>query len=157
MLDICVHTIIANDMQQCAWELPTPGRSRWCLTDQLWAVLRTGHWTLCYVRTYLCLQVMREKDQLQSEHSKAILAKSKLESLCRELQRHNKLVKVCSLVTFVTWSRCHHLSSGRTLARKKMSLILHSERKTWINSLSAAPVNMSLGFDVINRLLFTDV
>lgn len=41
--------------------------------------------------------VMREKDQLQSEHSKAILAKSKLESLCRELQRHNKLVKEESL------------------------------------------------------------
>lgn len=35
----------------------------------------------------------REKEQLQSEHSKAILAKSKLESLCRELQRHNKMVK----------------------------------------------------------------
>ena len=42
-------------------------------------------------------QVMREKDQLQTEHSKAILAKSKLESLCRELQRHNKLVKEESL------------------------------------------------------------
>jgi len=44
---------------------------------------------------------MREKDQLQSEHSKAILAKSKLESLCRELQRHNKLVKVGGPVTLV--------------------------------------------------------
>ncbi|XP_013414749.1 alpha-taxilin [Lingula anatina] len=40
---------------------------------------------------------MREKDQLQSEHSKAVLAKSKLESLCRELQRHNKLIKEESL------------------------------------------------------------
>ncbi|XP_077977757.1 beta-taxilin-like [Glandiceps talaboti] len=39
------------------------------------------------------LQLQREKDHLQSEHSKAILAKSKLESLCRELQRHNKVVK----------------------------------------------------------------
>ncbi|XP_041418772.1 beta-taxilin isoform X2 [Xenopus laevis] len=35
----------------------------------------------------------KEKDQLQSEHSKAILARSKLESLCRELQRHNKTLK----------------------------------------------------------------
>ena len=34
---------------------------------------------------------------MQSEHSKAVLAKSKLESLCRELQRHNKLVKEESL------------------------------------------------------------
>jgi hypothetical protein len=40
------------------------------------------------------LQVLsKEKEQLQSEHGKIVLAKSKLESLCRELQRHNKLVK----------------------------------------------------------------
>ncbi|MEE6476166.1 hypothetical protein FKM82_011003 [Ascaphus truei] len=38
-------------------------------------------------------QLTKEKDQLQSEHSKAILARSKLESLCRELQRHNKTLK----------------------------------------------------------------
>ncbi|XP_008054764.1 beta-taxilin-like, partial [Carlito syrichta] len=38
-------------------------------------------------------QVQKEKDQLQSEHSRAILARSKLESLCRELQRHNKTLK----------------------------------------------------------------
>ncbi|KAH9519459.1 hypothetical protein Btru_002720 [Bulinus truncatus] len=37
--------------------------------------------------------VMREKDQLQSEHTKAMMAKSKLESLCRELQKHNKIIK----------------------------------------------------------------
>ncbi|XP_045150522.1 beta-taxilin [Echinops telfairi] len=39
-------------------------------------------------------QLQKEKDQLQSEHSRAILARSKLESLCRELQRHNKTLKV---------------------------------------------------------------
>ncbi|XP_006834681.1 PREDICTED: beta-taxilin [Chrysochloris asiatica] len=39
------------------------------------------------------VQVQKEKDQLQSEHSRAILARSKLESLCRELQRHNKTLK----------------------------------------------------------------
>ena len=44
---------------------------------------------------------MREKDQLQTEHSKAVLAKSKLESLCRELQRHNKLVKVYKCITIL--------------------------------------------------------
>ncbi|XP_069454652.1 beta-taxilin [Ovis canadensis] len=38
-------------------------------------------------------QIQKEKDQLQSEHSRAILARSKLESLCRELQRHNKTLK----------------------------------------------------------------
>lgn len=39
------------------------------------------------------LQVIKEKDQLQSEHSRAVLARSKLEGLCRELQRHNKTLK----------------------------------------------------------------
>lgn len=40
------------------------------------------------------LQVMKEKDQLQGDHSRAVLARSKLEGLCRELQRHNKNLKV---------------------------------------------------------------
>lgn len=44
------------------------------------------------------LQVMKEKDQLQSEHSRAVLARSKLEGLCRELQRHNKTLKVFLLL-----------------------------------------------------------
>ncbi|XP_069544027.1 gamma-taxilin [Brachyistius frenatus] len=38
-------------------------------------------------------QIVKEKVHLQGEHSKAILARSKLESLCRELQRHNKTLK----------------------------------------------------------------
>ncbi|XP_033868385.2 gamma-taxilin-like [Acipenser ruthenus] len=38
-------------------------------------------------------QIVKEKIHLQSEHSKSILARSKLESLCRELQRHNKSLK----------------------------------------------------------------
>ncbi|XP_024138503.1 gamma-taxilin [Oryzias melastigma] len=38
-------------------------------------------------------QIVKEKVHLQGEHSKAILARSKLESLCRELQRHNKNLK----------------------------------------------------------------
>ena len=39
-------------------------------------------------------QVVQDKDNLRNEHSKAILARSKLESLCRELQRHNRTLKV---------------------------------------------------------------
>ncbi|XP_053448802.1 beta-taxilin [Nycticebus coucang] len=39
------------------------------------------------------VQTQKEKDQLRGEHSRAILARSKLESLCRELQRHNKTLK----------------------------------------------------------------
>ncbi|XP_074179299.1 gamma-taxilin-like isoform X2 [Rhinolophus sinicus] len=38
-------------------------------------------------------QIVKEKVHFQSEHSKAALARSKLESLCRELQRHNKTLK----------------------------------------------------------------
>lgn len=41
-----------------------------------------------------CVQIQREKDQIQSEFNKTILLKSKLESLCRELQRQIKTVKV---------------------------------------------------------------
>ncbi|XP_008576456.1 PREDICTED: alpha-taxilin isoform X1 [Galeopterus variegatus] len=38
-------------------------------------------------------QLIQEKDHLRGEHSKAVLARSKLESLCRELQRHNRSLK----------------------------------------------------------------
>ncbi|XP_061616500.1 alpha-taxilin [Phyllopteryx taeniolatus] len=38
-------------------------------------------------------QLVQEKDNLRNEHSKAILARGKLESLCRELQRHNRTLK----------------------------------------------------------------
>ncbi|XP_033210372.1 gamma-taxilin-like isoform X2 [Belonocnema kinseyi] len=42
--------------------------------------------------------IQREKDQLQAERSKAVLTRSRLESLCRELQRQNKAVKEESLL-----------------------------------------------------------
>lgn len=38
-------------------------------------------------------QLSREKEQLQSDCNRALLAKSKLEGLCRELQKQSKLVK----------------------------------------------------------------
>jgi len=47
--------------------------------------------------TKFSLQLQRERDHLQSEHSKVVLAKSKLENVCRELQRHNKVIKEDSL------------------------------------------------------------
>jgi hypothetical protein len=43
-------------------------------------------------------QLSKEKDQMQSEHNRVVLAKSRLESLCRELQRQNKLIKEESLL-----------------------------------------------------------
>lgn len=44
------------------------------------------------------LMIQREKEQCQSERSKAVLTRSRLESLCRELQRQNKAVKEESLL-----------------------------------------------------------
>lgn len=38
-----------------------------------------------------------EKDNLAAEHQRILLTKSKLESLCRELQNQNKAIKVCKL------------------------------------------------------------
>lgn len=52
-------------------------------------------------------QLVQEKDHLQSEHSKAILARSKLESLCRELQRHNRTLKAS-----IRWAPLHPQRSG---------------------------------------------
>ena len=40
------------------------------------------------------LNITKQRDQIQTEHGKTLLVKNKLESLCRELQRQNKLVKV---------------------------------------------------------------
>ncbi|XP_063715298.1 gamma-taxilin-like [Symsagittifera roscoffensis] len=42
-------------------------------------------------------QVQKEKDKLQSDHNKTLLAKERLENLCRELQKQNKIVKEESL------------------------------------------------------------
>lgn len=43
-------------------------------------------------KRYISLQ--RERDQARAELNKNILAKAKLESLCRELQKQNKAIKV---------------------------------------------------------------
>jgi len=38
--------------------------------------------------------LLKEKEHAQADHSKAVLTRSRLESLCRELQRQNKAIKV---------------------------------------------------------------
>lgn len=38
--------------------------------------------------------LIKEKEQLQHEYNKTVLVKSKLENLCRELQKQNKAIKV---------------------------------------------------------------
>lgn len=40
--------------------------------------------------------MLKEKEQLQHEFNKSVLIKSKLENLCRELQKQNKAIKVIS-------------------------------------------------------------
>lgn len=37
--------------------------------------------------------VNKQKELIQNDYNKSLLAKDKLESLCRELQRHNKIIK----------------------------------------------------------------
>lgn len=54
---------------------------------------------------------IQEKDHLRSEHSKAILARSKLESLCRELQRHNRTLKASAYSFPPCGDHVGHLSS----------------------------------------------
>lgn len=46
--------------------------------------------------------LVKEKDQLQHEYNKTILVKSKLENLCRELQKHNKAIKVSFAYIYLT-------------------------------------------------------
>ncbi|KAJ8291168.1 hypothetical protein GJAV_G00022190 [Gymnothorax javanicus] len=79
------------------------------------------------------LQVLKEKDQLQGEHSRAVLARSKLEGLCRELQRHNKNLKEETL------QRCREDDLKRkeitthfqsTLTDIQAQIEEHSERNT---------------------------
>ncbi|KAG5857254.1 taxilin beta b [Anguilla rostrata] len=79
------------------------------------------------------VQVMKEKDQLQGEHSRAVLARSKLEGLCRELQRHNKNLKEETL------QRCREDDLKRkeitthfqsTLTDIQAQIEEHSERNT---------------------------
>jgi len=46
---------------------------------------------------------MRERDQALLENGRIIAAKSKLESLCRELHKHNQQIRVCffSKISFI--------------------------------------------------------
>lgn len=43
------------------------------------------------------VMLQREKDQLQGEQTKSVLGRNRLELLCRELQRQNKVMKEESL------------------------------------------------------------
>jgi hypothetical protein len=51
------------------------------------------------------LEFMLKYQQVLSERDSAITVRDKLESLCRELQRQNKMLMVCSffLLAYSTW------------------------------------------------------
>lgn len=60
-----------------------------------------SHWHLyIYFQSTLAATVTKyeasekSRDQLNSDYTKAMLSKAQLESLCRELQKQNKLTKV---------------------------------------------------------------
>lgn len=60
--------------------------------SNLYEEYRTCHSSLVLAEKK-CVTLQKEKNQLQTEQSKLVLARSRMESLCRELQRQNKLVK----------------------------------------------------------------
>lgn len=50
------------------------------------------------------LKVSQQRDYMQAEYSKVLMVKEKLESLCRELQKQNKIVKVSAYISFyILW------------------------------------------------------
>lgn len=67
-----------------------------CLESNFLCILLDG----CFAVDYL--QIKREKEQLQHDFSKVNMAKTKLESLCRELQKQNKIIKVAVCQKFLT-------------------------------------------------------
>ena len=57
--------------------------------------------TLIYItfsnNVFIIVQLVQQKDGVQTELTRMSLAKTKLESLCRELQKHSKAVVVSEL------------------------------------------------------------
>ena len=51
-------------------------------------------WRFLNVYVMHKFQLMKDKEDLNGQYKKSKLALTKLESLCRELQKHNRLMKV---------------------------------------------------------------
>ncbi|RXG72184.1 Alpha-taxilin [Armadillidium vulgare] len=49
--------------------------------------------TSCRTFEKTAQQALKDKEKIELEHSKTVLTRSRLESLCRELQRQNKVIK----------------------------------------------------------------
>ena len=64
-------------------------------------LIYVSHFTLIYItlsiNVFFVIQLVQQKDGVQTELTRMSLAKTKLESLCRELQKHSKAVVVREL------------------------------------------------------------
>ena len=58
------------------------------------------------------LVLQKEKEQLQMENGKSLLARSRLEELCRELQRQNKVVKGSFLSFYSVFLAIHSIQDN---------------------------------------------
>lgn len=77
----------------------------------------------------------KEKEQLQSENNRLILAKSRLESLCRELQKHNKAIKEESLLRVKEEEEKHRTMAAKFQATLSEIMILVQESHQRNNTL----------------------
>ncbi|XP_053202378.1 LOW QUALITY PROTEIN: gamma-taxilin-like [Panonychus citri] len=86
-----------------------------------------------HVKTFTRLN--KEKEQLQSENNRLILAKSRLESLCRELQKHNKAIKEESLLRVKEEEEKHRTMAAKFQATLSEIMILVQESHQRNNTL----------------------
>lgn len=82
-----------------------------------------------------CARLNKEKEQLQSENNRLILAKSRLESLCRELQKHNKAIKEESLLRVKEDEDKHRTMAAKFQATLSEIMILVQESHQRNNTL----------------------
>ena len=80
------------------------------------------------IYVYVCvysLQVAQHRDIIQNEFARLNVAKGKLETLCRELQKHNKQVVVsnCTISTTKAWLNARY-NAGKLYSSIVTPLIL---------------------------------
>ena len=95
----------------------------------MWCVCVRAH-ALTYVVSMVCvyvysLQVAQHRDIIQNEFARLNVAKGKLETLCRELQKHNKqvVVSTCTILTTKAWLNASY-NAGKLYSSIVTPLIL---------------------------------
>lgn len=81
--------------------------------------------------------IQKEKEQLQLEFNKTVLLKSKLENLCRELQKQNKCIKVGELL-FISYHPLQGWRSGKYrcwMHKAEVRALWHSLAETLSSSV----------------------